>query len=87
MESLFLGEMGLKAGDLPKAMAVAEAECVESPDDFVALARAGWQPSSTAGFGQLSFFGRKAFQDWVAWFQAPSEGDEGPWHLGDQARV
>ena len=57
--------VGLKAPDVPKAMALIQAELVEHPDEMLELARAGWAPREAEGFTALSFMGRGRLAAWV----------------------
>jgi hypothetical protein len=57
--------VGLKAPDVPKAMALIQAELVEHPDEMLELARAGWAPREAEGFAALSFMGRGRLAAWV----------------------
>ena len=65
LEEFVSAEVGLKAPDVPKAMAFIAAELVEHPDEMRELARAGWTPRGVDGFAALSFMGRGRLEAWV----------------------
>lgn len=65
LENFFAAEVGLKPPDVPKAMAIAKDECIDFPAEMSELARAGWVPSSAAGFTNMSFMGRHRLEQWV----------------------
>ena len=78
--------VGLKAPDVPKAMALIQAELVEHPDEMLELARAGWAPREAEGFTALSFMGRGRLAAWVESARAGvAEGGGGGRSPGRQA--
>ena len=78
--------VGLKAPDVPKAMALIQAELVEHPDEMLELARAGWAPREAEGFAALSFMGRGRLAAWVESARAGvAEGGGGGRSPGRQA--
>ena len=74
LEAFFSADVGLKAPDVPKAMALVQAECIEHPDEMLELARAGWVPREAEGFTALSFMGRGRLGAWVEWAAAQAAG-------------